>query len=197
MPDTPSVTIVKTMPYRGVAEEWSNTYHFDNAAQPSEEGQWSNLALAVWEEERKVLQPSVKLVRAYGYEAGNEQSVAQIEWAGAEPNDMTGTNGDPGIDMAGDQAVWIRARIGTSSTGKKVYIRKYYHDVPLGAQGGDVIYPATVPKLQALADMLISGTMLGGFTWCGPQGQVATTAFAPNYPTTRTLKRRGRRPTGP
>jgi hypothetical protein len=197
MPDTPSITLVKEFDYRGRPEEWSNTYHFKGAATPDEDGQWSNMILAVWDEERKVIQSSSKLVRAYGYAAGNESSVFQWDLTGEDPAALVGQNAVSGINMAGDQAVWIRAKIGTGSTGKKVYIRKYYHDVPLGAQGGDVIHPLAVPLLQTLAETLIDGSILGDWTWCGPQGQDATLPFAPNYPTTRTLKRRGKRPTGP
>lgn len=197
MPDTHSITLVKSFDYRGLPEEWSNTYHFTMDSPPTEEGQWSNLAMAIWEEERKVIQSSSHLVRAYCYEPGNEHSVEQIEWPNEDVTTMSGQNTDNGIDMAGDQAVWIRAKVGTSSTGKKVYIRKYYHDVPLGAQGGDRIHPLTVPRLNDLAATLIDGSMLGGFKWVAPQGATGSQPFAPIYPTTRTLKRRGKRPTSP
>jgi hypothetical protein len=197
MPDTPSLTLIKQFDYRGLPEEWSNTYHFKGVATPDDDAAWRNLMLAFWFAEREVIQPSSVLVRAYGYDAGNEHSVAQINFEDVSLSEKTGANTDAGVNMAGDQAVWIRAKIGTSSSGKKVYIRKYYHDVPLGATGGDVIHPNTVPRLQALAVKLTDGSVEGGAIWCGPQSEDPTVPFAPNYPTTRTLKRRGKRPTGP
>jgi hypothetical protein len=197
MPDTPSLTLIKQFDYRGLPEEWSNTYHFKGVATPSTDAGWREVMLNFWFLEREVIQPSSKLVRGYGYTAGNEHSVAQLNFEDVDNSDKLGNNTDAGVNMAGDQAVWIRAKIGTSSSGKKVYIRKYYHDVPLGATGGDNIYPTTVPKLQQLAETLTDGNMQGGAVWCGPQAEDPSLPFAPNFPTTRTLKRRGKRPTGP
>lgn len=197
MPDTPSLTLIKQFDYRGLPEEWSNTYHFKGIPTPSNDNEWRQLAMQVWDQEKTVIQPSSILVRGYGYNAGDENSASQIEFTGVDPGELAGACSVDGINMAGDQAVWIRARIGTSSTGKKVYIRKYYHDVPVGATGGDVIHPLVVPMLNALALKLIDGSIADGWEWCGPQAQDASTPFAASWPTTRTLKRRGKRPTGP
>jgi hypothetical protein len=149
----------------------------------------------LWTEERKVIRPTSELVRAYGYVAGTENSVAQIDYSlpGVPGMPSTGANGF-GDRPAGDQAVWIRAKVGMSSSGKKVYIRKYYHDVGVQTGGGDAVHPNGLPLLQALAVKLISGTMAGGFEWVAPQGANGSEPNRSSFMTTRTLKRRGRRP---
>lgn len=197
MPDTPSITLVKSFDYRGLPEEWSNTYHFTGGPTLDNDTTWRDLAVSIWNEERTVMTTRTKLVRAYGYEAGNDHSVSQIEFTGMAENDLNGTNDAEGAIMAGDQAAMIRARVGSSSTGKKVYIRKYYHDVPLVGAGGDRIHPNAMPELESLAQRLIDGNVGDEWRWCGPQGAAATNAFASPWVTTRTLKRRGKRPTGP
>lgn len=195
MPDTPSITLVKEFTYRGQAEEWSNTYHFvgDTPGNPAE---WETLARAIWVSERTVLSDTNKLVQAYGYQAGSEISVAQVDF---RPGSQTGLGGGAigpagGQAMAGDQALWVRAFVGLSATGKKVYVRKYYHGSWVQNGSPDLALPAMKTALLAHAAVMLGGTLPGDAVWSGPQGAIPIQPKASDYVTTRTLKRRGKRP---
>lgn len=195
MPDTPSLTIIKQFTYRGKLEEWSNTYHFKGTT-PSNDAGWKTLADAVIAEEKKVYSSAHKVVRAYGYEAGNEHSVAQIDYSAAPLTPIPGTfvNNDSTIKMqAGDAAAWLRAKTpNRGSNGKWIYIRKYFHGVYAGEDGTVLAQQKTA--YVALGTTLLGGTLPGSFVWCGPQGADGSAPAASTYVTTRTLKRRGKRP---
>lgn len=194
MPDTPKITIIKEFQYRGAAEEWSNTYNF-NGTQPTTDADWKALALAIYASEKTLYTARCVLVRAYGYEPGNLHSIAQIDFTVGTPLRPPGTlSGAVGDPMAGDQAAWIRAKVGVSSTGKKVYIRKYYHDGMVENGGDPVMVAGWQSNAQAHAVLMLGGSLPGGATWCSPSGAAGTLPSHSNWPTVRTLKRRGKRP---
>lgn len=192
MPDTPSITIVKTFTYRGQPEKWSNTYHFSGDT-PANATDWKALADAIWAEERKVVVSDVKIAAAYGYAAGNENSVFQVDYT-VPPNTQTlgvwtSTPADPG-----DVAVWVRwLTPDRNSRGRPIYLRKYIHGVAQGTT--DTVNSAARTDLQTYAAKMIDGTLPGGFRVCGPQGAVASAPFVSPFVGYRQLKRRGRRPT--
>lgn len=195
MPDTPSITLVKRFTYRGQPEEFSNTYHFTGTT-PATDAAWKALGQAIFAGEGNLYRTSVKLAKIYGYNAGNEQSVYQQDYIGngeTEPQGLI-TNTAGTILLPGDSAGWLRAKIGVSSKGKKVYIRKYYHGVFVPDTGGDQLAVGWKQNAENLGTLLLGGTLPGGFKWCGPQGQTATNPVASTFATTRTLKRRGKRP---
>lgn len=195
MPDTASITLIKRFDYRDAPEEWSNTYHFSGST-PDEENDWRILALSIYETERTLFTARHKLVGAYGYAAGNENSVAQVDFTQGSVIEPPGTYTPPGTayEWSGDQAGWIRALVGTSSTGKKVYIRKYFHGGSSWATDPDEMEPGLRDLYQAHCEQCVTDGWVGDRKWCGPQGAVATLPGHSRYVTTRTLKRRGRRP---
>lgn len=198
MPDTDSITLVKRFTYRDKEEEWSNTYHFD-ATTPTTDAEWRALAIALHASEKQCYTSDHVLVRAYGYVAGQETSVYQGDFTIGEGALAAGTLtvGGTGTKFAGDQAYWLRGRIGVSSTGKKVYVRKYFHGgVSLTADPDEMPVQVT-NAANAHAATLLGGTLPGGFVWQGPQGQTVVEPLCGRYVTTRTLKRRGKRPTSP
>ncbi len=191
MPDTPSITIVKTFTYRGVPEEWSNRYHFSGST-PSNDAEWKSLADAIWTQERKMLRNSVSIAGAYGYVAGNESSVYQVNYADA-PNVITAGTQTGGIQAPGDVAIWVRWKTDQRNTkGRPIYLRKYFHGI--GVTGVDTIDAATRTEMAAYAATMTSGVLPGGAKICGPQGAVAGQVKVPTFTTTRTLKRRGADP---
>ena len=195
MPDTASITIVKSFDYRGAREEFSNTYHFEGTT-PANDAAWKTLADAIITAEKPTVDNSVQFVRAYGYVAGNENSVAQIDYT-VPPNTVaigTGAFGGTGNEMPGDVAATIRWYTGAlSSRGKKIYCRKYMHNVYSGTDQ-DHLNAAQRTALGVFAAKLIDGTLPGSFKYCGPQGADLSTPEVSQWLTTRTLKRRGKRP---
>lgn len=196
MPDTPSITIVQRFPYRGIDEEWSNTYHFSGTT-PANDAAWKALADAIIASMADAFTNQVSWVAAYGYEAGNELSVFQYDYTALPGEQVIGTfNPGTAPEMPGDVAATTRwTTPDTTSRGKRIYLRKYWHGVHSNGQlTGDTLYAAQKTELDEHAAKLIDGTLPGGFKYCGPQGAVASDPVTNPNLTTRTLKRRGKRP---
>lgn len=195
MPDTPSITLVSRFPYRGQNEEFSNKYHFSGPT-PADEAAWKALADEIWASQKTCVSGNVKLVKAYGYAAGNDHSVAAIDYValgGALPQG----NAAPASSwlMQGDGAVTFRAkRAGGSSKGKPVWCTKYLHGSWVGAGGQDSPHPDVKVALDAHAAKMTNGTLAQGRKWCAPQGQALSAPSGGVWTTTRTLRRRGKRP---
>lgn len=195
MPDTDSITIIKRFTYRGSQEEWSNTYHLEGTT-PTNAAGWKTLADAIITSEKSCVRSAVSFVRAYGYQAGNEHSVATVDYVALGGALVTGTlTQGSGAPMAGDQAAMLRCTTTKrSSKGKPVYVRKYFHGGWVDASNTDNITPQMKAALEAHGAVMIGGTLPGSMKWCAPQGEDASIPAASPYVTTRTLKRRGKRP---
>lgn len=191
MPDTPSITIVKKFTYRGLAEEWSNKYHFSGPV-PADTAAWKTLADAIIAAERPCVSSVTTFVRAYGYAAGNDFSVAQIDYTLAPAVVLAGSYSTGGqVPSPGDVAAWVRWYTGASANGKKIYCRKYFHDVYTSA--ADQLATAQKTAMVTYAGKMIDGTLPNGVKYCGPQGAVLSNPAVGSFVTTRTLKRRGKR----
>lgn len=195
MPDTPSITIIKRFTYRDQPEEFSNTYHFSGTT-PVDRAAWKVLADAIITAERAATLSNVSFVGAYGYEAGTEHSVAQLDYDIApDAPALAGTLAVTDNRCSGDVAATIRWYTGAySSRGKKIYCRKYMHGVMASTADQDELATPQRTAYQTFAAKLIDGTLPGGFKYCGPQGAVLSAPLVATYLTTRTLKRRGKRP---
>lgn len=194
MPDTASITTIKRFLYRGNQEEWSNTYHFTGTT-PANDAAWKTLADALIAQEKTMFGIQQTFVRAYGYAPGNEHSVAQIDYVALGGALVIGTGtGISGNAAPGDAAFMIRGKVGTSSTGKSVYVRKYFHGAIVTSANSDNVSTEQKTAAAAFGAKLIDGTLPGSFKWCSPQGTVPAAVTALPFVTTRTLKRRGKRP---
>lgn len=195
MPDTPSMTSVKKFTYRGAVEEFSNTYHF-SGTMPTTDAGWLALWNALWQEERKIFHDGVTAAAFYGYEAGNDNSVYQADtltsgYPATAGNITVGT----GIKVPGDVASTVRWYTGESSSrGKRIYCRKYFHGTLQDPAAPDNVYSVMKTALDTFGAAMIAGTLPGSVKYCGPQGAVLSLPAASPYLTTRTLKRRGKRP---
>lgn len=199
MPDQPSITIVKRFTYRGdTTEEFSNTYHFSGTT-PANLAAWKTLADAIIAAEAPTVSAGVAFVQAYGYEAGNDNSVAQIDYRVAPLSPTVGSfTGGTNPAAPGDVAATTRwATPNFTSRGKRIYCRKYWHAVFMQAAATDTLATTQRTALQTFGAKLIDGTLPGSFKYCGPQGAVLSAPETSAWLTTRTLKRRGKRPPTP
>jgi hypothetical protein len=190
----PSITIVKAFTYRGASEEWSNTYHFSGTV-PSTHANRVALAQAIGIAEQGLLPGTTVFKRAYFYDAGNEHSVDTVNFVAGDADPLGGSLATTGLVRApGDVAMWVRWATPDRVNGKPIYLRKYFHDVLLVAGGGDAIAATQRTAAATYAGKMTDGTLPGGVKVAGPQGAVASSGLVATYATTRTLKRRGKRP---
>lgn len=195
MPDTRSIVIVKSFEYRGVEEEFSNRYHFEGGVF-GDTPPWKTLADAIIAGERPSVPPPVSFVRAYGYEAGIDHSVVVVDYTQPPATVLNGTfAGVPGQYMPGDVAAMVRwPTFALNSKGKMIYCRKYMHGVYSDAADADKFNPAQSTALLAFATLMTNGNLPQGVKYCGPQGADLGPPLVSQWLTTRTLKRRGKRP---
>lgn len=195
------LTLVKQLAYRGdTLEEYSNTYYFTGAV-PASSAAWKTTADLLISEEVKVYPNSVKVIRAYGYSDDAEDATAVWSYdylaaAAAVPGSF---NPSSSPVLAGDCAVWVRWKLDHLNTkGRPVYLRKYFHPAvasALSAPGNDVILAGQKTALTTFAGKLQNGTGVEGRVLRARTGyHDILSSDACTYITTRTLKRRGKRP---
>lgn len=196
VPDTPSLILVKEFTYRGEPEEFSNKYHF-SGDQPGTAGEWLTLANGWITEEKKCYDASVRFVRAYGYEASSDHAnwVHDYEALGGVQVGTYPINVGPEVRAPGDAAATIRWSTGEYNTrGKLIYCRKYLHGAVVQSADTDQLAAAYKTALEGFAAVVISGFFPGAAEYCGPQGATLRDQRVDGFVTTRTLKRRGKRP---
>jgi hypothetical protein len=189
------LTIVKAFSYRdNPAEEWSSKYHFAGAV-PATPSSWETLAESVLTAEVSLLTAAVQAVRAYGYDSNDPKAnhVWTIEYA---PGQWQGVaTYATGVRAAGDQAACIQWLTDVkSSKGKPVYLRKYMHDCYLDPADHDKLFAGYVTNAEAYAttmDSIHNGLL--SFKMDSVPRQAISHEVIP-WVTTRTLKRRGKRP---
>lgn len=181
----------KSFTYRGAAEEYANIYHL-SGTQPADQAAWQSLADAVKDLERPILPGTVTFTTWLGYNDGSDTA----DYTGAHTGTLTGSwTVGTSIPAPGDCAVWVRWSTGDrSSQGKPIFLRKYFHPAYIAAAGGDTA-PATWRTAAATyGAAMTAGGLAGTLKICRPNGHLGVTALACTNVTTRTLKRRGRRP---
>ena len=191
------MTTVKRFTYRGDAtEEWSNTYHFRGPV-PATSADWKIAADGLFAAEKQCWPSTTHGVRAYGYADDSDQPVSV--WSHdylLEGTQIAGTLVPGTYVMAGDQAAFIWWRLDhKNSHGKWVYLRKYLHGgnrAPGAPDNLDVDY---VTALNAFATQLDrpASPFGGGIRARTGDWPILAHGVSP-FVTTRTLKRRGKRP---
>lgn len=194
------LTTIKRFLYRGDSnEEFSNTYWFTGSV-PADSAAWRALFDALVNQEKLVLQPGVSVIGGYAYDdnADGATSVWSVDLRVPPNSPVAGTyDRGTGISGAGDQAAWVRWGLDKlNSKGKRVYLRKYFHDCGIEAGGGDSLLATYIAALNGLGAKLQDGSFLDGRTICDRKdpGVDVLNHGASTYVTTRTLKRRGKRP---
>lgn len=191
----PGVIAISTFTYRDHPEEFSSNFHFDGDA-PSSSSDWRDLCdahAAIWV---LGLIDVVHVTRYLCYEDMDDDSVYTYDlthFGGALPGAIAHPGGGR---QAGDAAAWVRWNTTRrTSHGKPIYIRKYVHGVYEADSGEpDTLWGDQKSGLTAVGAGLLapSGDWPGLVDVTGDAlegGYLAST-----WITTRTLKRRGRRP---
>lgn len=171
MAATPSLRVVKTMPYRGATVTWSNRYHF-NGGTPADASHWTTFSDNVVTAEKAILPSNVTIVETVGYAAGSEVPVFSKVYSTAGTGAFA-----TGTLMPGDVAAFVRYSTTARSTkNHPVYLANYYHGV-LDATGlADTLNVAQKSAIQTYAASWISGFSDGTTTYnrAGPNGATAT-----------------------
>lgn len=189
----PGIVVIKSFTYRDAPEEWSNKYHFQGSA-PSNPADWRALADAFIAEEKAILSYFVSIVRVLCY--SDTDSHADYTYTLADfGGNVAGTYAGVDEDVPpGDSAYLIRWNTGRTSTkGKPIYLFKYYHGGNRDSTDRDKLKPALKTLCSSFADTVRSSSG----AWPGLADKTGTEPvgfLAETYLTTRTLKRRGRRP---
>lgn len=195
--DLVGITLIKRFLYRGDAtEEWSNKYHFTGPI-PANNTAWKALVDALIAQEKTVYMSLSSVIRAYGYsdDSVSPNAVWSFDYLAAGAT-VAGTNTSPGNAMAGDQAFvvwWKTDRL--NSKGRAVYLRKYFHSGVVNAVTPDSLAAGMAAPLDAFATKLRDGTFLDGRTIrARSHADTILSSGHDAFVTTRTLKRRGKRP---
>lgn len=194
------MTLVKRFTYRGdTHEEFSNTYHFTGTV-PADTTAWNALRDALVAQEKTVYTNNVTIVRVYGYatDAPDSPAVYVYDYLAGGGSGIAGTlTGTGRVATPGDTAFWVRWKTSrNNSNGKAIYLRKYFHDAWSDTTGGpDVLYAGQKTAAQALGVKLRDGSFLDARTLTARgHSDTLVGSAASTYLTTRTLKRRGKRP---
>jgi hypothetical protein len=195
---TVGLTIIKRFTYRGnTMEEFSNSYWLTGPT-PADSAAWRALFDALVTQEKTCYPTVVNVVAGYGYDSVAEH--AHAVWSvdlTASPNVIV-----PGVAAAtvselgaGDTAVWVRWSLDKlNSKGKRVYLRKYFHPA-LGTSGTpDTTQAGIKTALNAFGAKMEDGSFLAGRKITDTAGTATIGHSAGSFTTTRTLKRRGKRP---
>lgn len=193
---TTVLTVVKRMTYRGNAnEEWSNTYALSGTT-PVDSGAWRTLFDAVVLVEKTLYQSTTQVIKGYGYDkipVKGDHTIWTVDLR-ISPNTVVPGTLASGSRFSGDQASWVRWGLDRFNThGKRVYLRKYFHDGGQDSTTADDLILAYRTALTAFGQKMWDGTLAGGRTIVSKNGEVPIGAGISPYITTRTLKRRGKR----
>lgn len=191
------ITLVKKFNYRGDAnEEFSNQYWLSGSI-PADGTAWTTLIDALVAQEKTLYTGEVSVVRAYGYDsdADNAASVEQRDYSLAP---IVGTLSiSSAARVPGDVAGWIRWKTSRLNTkGKPIFLRKYYHGVWMSnTSGGDTLNATQKTAFDAFGTKLMDGSFSGARTLRSRlHAESLLSRASSTYLTTRTLKRRGKRP---
>ena len=194
---TTVLVVNKRFNYRGTAEEWANIYMLTGPT-PADSGAWRTLFDALVAEEKKLYSSLVNVVGGYGYNkvpVKGDHAIWSVDLDIAPNTIVPGTYTTGGLTaLPGDTAMWVRWKLDRLSIkGKPVYLRKYFHDVYSNAV--DQINTSQKTALTNFGGKMRDGTFLDARVITDHLGTAVLSSGISSNPTTRTLKRRGKRPT--
>lgn len=182
---SPSVKVIKTMPFKGGVRAWSNRYHFIGGT-PVDTAHWQTLFDAVTAAEKLIHQSQTTIVECIGYAAGSDVPVASKTYA------LTGTVSiaSGSSTVAGESVALVRYSTNARTVkNHPIYLFNYYHGIATHVTTGhfDTLDANTVTALGIYAGKWISGFSDGTITAIrsSPQSSVATGSIVEEYVTHR------------
>lgn len=173
MAATPSVKIVKTFPYRGGTQRFSNRYHFSGGT-PVDNTHWTTLLQNIRDSEKTIFGSEVTLVEGVAYAAGSDLPLLTVTWSTAG----TLTKGANFVPAPGDCAALCRwTTTARSAKNHPIYLFNYWHAV--GSEdtlSDDALSLSQKAAMEDYANAWISGFSDGSNTYhrAGPNGATGT-----------------------
>jgi hypothetical protein len=195
------VTIKRGYRHGTQSEEWSNKYHL-TGSDPADAAAWRALFDAFAVEEKKLFSGNTLIVRAYGYTSDSDTATAvwSVDMTVSPNSPVAGTlSTTSGTGCPSDAALWLRWKLDrNNSKGRPVYLRKYYHDVWKNTVTGPSTFDDPLASqstaLTAFGTLLSSGIGISSRKIRDTGGGNVIAVGTSPWITTRTLKRRGKRP---
>lgn len=192
------VIIVKSAEWRNTQEEFSNGYYF-NGTKPSNRSEAEAFFMALWNVEKEFSNQLITLAQGYYYEdptvdkphvtIGRDYRGENIQYGSGGIASSSG-----GQQTSLEQCGLMKARCGYMKNGRVRYVNKYYHGVSAKQSDADAANWVASATLATKLAKFTDGTLPGGAKLCRPDGLVCETPQVSPWITTRTLKRRGKRP---
>jgi hypothetical protein len=176
------VSVTKSKMWRGQQEPFSNVYHVKRTNPTNGEIQAITDTIATWEVANHNTDTSFTSKRAWGPFVFSGDGISEKPDEDASQTryiaDMlTLGNRAMGAEIYAELAVGVSWYVGRSpSTGRKRFLRKYYHStfgVAWTAQQalrGDVLTASNKTQIQSYLDALESAISAAGWTLCAPNG---------------------------
>jgi hypothetical protein len=193
------ITLIKKFTYRGNASEEFSNHYWLTGSTPADAAAWKTLTDLLIAQEKTCYPAPVSVVAAYGYNSAADDATAVYarDLTVSPDTVVAGTlSATNSVQCPGDAAVWVRWGLNRlNSKGKRVYLRKYFHPaMQQTASAADTVSTNTVTALNAFGATMQTGLAGGTNIITDRLGSTILNHGTSTYITTRTLKRRGKRP---
>lgn len=184
---TPSIRIVKTIPWQGGTKTISNRYHF-NGGTPASDSAWHTLMDNVTAAEKLIYVSTQHIVEAIGYAAGSDVPVSTKTYS------LPGTFSTPtaGAQMGEVCALARWPTTARTSKNHPIYLFNYWHGVYVDTSGdNELLLAAQKTLMTTYANAWVTGFSDGTLTLvrAGPNGATGLTATVGTYVTVHEFPR--------
>lgn len=174
MADVPRLVLTKQFTYEGVGKLWTNGYYF-LGTEPTSFSDWSSFANDVIDLEKLVLQNDVTIVKAQGYQAGDDFPSYSENFTTVGTLSVSGASNAPR-----DCAAVVRFNTEARSTNNHpIYGYNYYHGVADYDSGSGHppgwLYEPQAIALETYAQAWIDG--IGDHNRCTAGGHACVAVF--------------------